>query len=711
MPYLGKSPLHGNYQKLDSVSSSFDGSTTQFALTTNSIAVTPVTEAALIISINGVLQEPVTTYTVSGTNITFTSAPASTDTFFGVVLGEQLAIGTPSDSTVTSAKLSGNLVTPGTLDLNGQELILDANANTSITADTDDQIDIKISGADDFQFTANTFTVLSGSTLTIASGATIANSGTATGFGGSDPDSADGDSLGTASAEWSDLYLADGGVIYFGNDQEITLTHSADSGLLLKHTATADDKPINLVLQTGETDMAADDVIGKISFQAPDEGTGTDAILVSAAIQAVAEGDHSSSSNATKLDFMTGASEAATTKMSLSSGGNLTITSTDAGAADGPILDLYRNSGSPADGDDIGAIRFSGENNAGTKDTLGGIRVDIDNVVDGAEDATMFFDIFQKGSSVSALFLTSSSNTPQVVLGHTGSVAQPSLAFSGDLDTGLFRVGADELGIAVGGSRPIYSTNRKVCINDDATAQMSSGLTINQTSYDNEIFALKSSDIAHGMTNVAETDTYLTIKKYNATEGGPIIRGFAETYYGLQLMGNVVQESTTRANHGTAMVIVTGGLKSGSDVGAIGSGANVLGVNGEAGNFAWTVDGSGNVYYDGTTSASNWDEHDDTALLDAFRHVTMTDKDQATKVFGNFIEENAQILHDSGVITMNDNGHHFVDTKGLNGLIIDSIRQTNHKIKVLAEVADEVFPGFGKKLSDALSSNRLPVLE
>ena len=153
--------------------------------------------------------------------------------------------------------------TGSNIDMNGTELILDADGDTSITADTDDQIDIKISGADDFQMTANTFTVLSGSTLAIASGATIANSGTATGFSSADPASADGDSLGTASAEWSDLYLADGGVIYFGNDQEITLTHSADSGLLLKHTATADDKPVNLVLQTGETDMAADDVIGK----------------------------------------------------------------------------------------------------------------------------------------------------------------------------------------------------------------------------------------------------------------------------------------------------------------------------------------------------------------------------------------------------------------------------------------------------------------
>ena len=67
--------------------------------------------------------------------------------------------------------------------MNGTELILDADADTSITADTDDQIDIRIAGADDFRFTANSFNVLSGSTLTVDSGATITNSGTANGFG------------------------------------------------------------------------------------------------------------------------------------------------------------------------------------------------------------------------------------------------------------------------------------------------------------------------------------------------------------------------------------------------------------------------------------------------------------------------------------------------------------------------------------------------
>ena len=142
----------------------------------------PVVAPALLVSVNGVLQQPLTDYTISGSTVTFTTAPASTDTCFIIIMGGETGIGTPSDLTVTSAKLSGNLVAPGTFDMNGQELILDADADTSITADTDDQIDIKIAGADDFRFTANSMNVLSGSTLTVDSGATITNSGTATGF-------------------------------------------------------------------------------------------------------------------------------------------------------------------------------------------------------------------------------------------------------------------------------------------------------------------------------------------------------------------------------------------------------------------------------------------------------------------------------------------------------------------------------------------------
>ena len=48
-------------------------------------------------------------------------------------------------------------------------------------------------------------------------------------------------------------FLADSSAITFGADSEITLTHVADKGLTLKHTATADDKPVILTLATGET--------------------------------------------------------------------------------------------------------------------------------------------------------------------------------------------------------------------------------------------------------------------------------------------------------------------------------------------------------------------------------------------------------------------------------------------------------------------------
>ena len=81
----------------------------------------------------------------------------------------------PSGATIAnSGTATGFAAAAGALDLNGAVLTLDADGNTTITADTNDQIDIAIAGADDFQMTANTFTILSGSTLSAASGGTVA---------------------------------------------------------------------------------------------------------------------------------------------------------------------------------------------------------------------------------------------------------------------------------------------------------------------------------------------------------------------------------------------------------------------------------------------------------------------------------------------------------------------------------------------------------
>ena len=105
MAYVGKSPLTGAYQVLDNIASGFNASTVAFNLTVNGTAVSPGTEANCIISISGVVQDP-SAYTISGSQITFSSAPASSDTFFGTILGDTFDIGTPTDATVTAGSLS-----------------------------------------------------------------------------------------------------------------------------------------------------------------------------------------------------------------------------------------------------------------------------------------------------------------------------------------------------------------------------------------------------------------------------------------------------------------------------------------------------------------------------------------------------------------------------------------------------------------------------
>ena len=169
MAYIGAEPQIGNYQICDAIS--VVNGQGAYTMQVGPANVVPESANHMIVSLNGIIQKPGSSFTVSSSTITFSSNLATGDSIdFIILLGSVLDLGVPSDSTVTSGKLSGNLVTPGTLDVNGQELILDADADTSITADTDDQIDIKIAGADDFQFTANTFTAQSGSGVVIPEG-------------------------------------------------------------------------------------------------------------------------------------------------------------------------------------------------------------------------------------------------------------------------------------------------------------------------------------------------------------------------------------------------------------------------------------------------------------------------------------------------------------------------------------------------------------
>jgi hypothetical protein len=106
--YIGTAPVVGQYRKLDTISGSFNGSTVTFNLTVSGAAVSAGTAQQLLISLGGVIQNPNTDYTVSTNTITFTTAPAAGLTFFGILMGDTLNIGTPSDGTITRAKLAND---------------------------------------------------------------------------------------------------------------------------------------------------------------------------------------------------------------------------------------------------------------------------------------------------------------------------------------------------------------------------------------------------------------------------------------------------------------------------------------------------------------------------------------------------------------------------------------------------------------------------
>jgi cytoskeletal protein CcmA (bactofilin family) len=224
-------------------------------ITGNSIVTVPDSVEKVYIVTNGTSGAYTVQFkTASGTGITFGVSEKTTRLVY-------------SDGT--------NLVDAGfggATDMEGRELVLDADGDTTITADTDDQIDIKIAGADDFQFTANTFTAQSGST--IAAQALTATTITASGIVKTDDTTeatsttdgslqTDGGLSVAKDAVFGDdvKLLSDSAVLSFGADSDTTLTHTDGTGLTLNSTNKLLFRDTGLYINSstdGQLDIVAD---------------------------------------------------------------------------------------------------------------------------------------------------------------------------------------------------------------------------------------------------------------------------------------------------------------------------------------------------------------------------------------------------------------------------------------------------------------------
>jgi len=389
------------------------------------------------------------------------------------------------------------------LDINGQKLILDADADTSITSDTDDQIDVEISGADDFRFTANTFTALSGSTIAIASGATIANSGTATGFVGTKLEASSDTSAGDNAAMG---YTASEGLILTGqgSTSDITIKNDADADVLTVAT-----------------------------------GTTTAAFL--------------------------------------------------------------------------------------------------------------------------------------------GDVTLPS---AGQLFVG-----------------------------DTADGGITTGMTINQGAADNATFALKSSDVAHGVTGYVETDTYFFIVKEEAANGNAALYGFGEDNTGITLVGVAPNGVTDKATNGHAYIELDARKKSGTGAGNAASNENIMNAS-HNGSVKFIVDAEGDLHVDGSTTITAYDEYEDAQLGRALE--LSHGKGVINSKFDKFISYNHEKLADLQLVGREKDGspNHFLNVTGLqrlhNGAIWQQYEKHENLLNAVYELAVEAV---GKdKANKILDKNDIKLL-
>ena len=150
MSYIGRQNLGGAYRQLDDISSGFDGSDTTHTMQVNSQNVTVGDVNQIILSLGGVIQKPGTDFTVSGSVLTFTTAPASGLSFFAILLGsDNGGTMTPTDGSVTSSKLAYPFVVNEDGADNDFRVESDSNANALHVDGGNSSVGINTTGPSD----------------------------------------------------------------------------------------------------------------------------------------------------------------------------------------------------------------------------------------------------------------------------------------------------------------------------------------------------------------------------------------------------------------------------------------------------------------------------------------------------------------------------------------------------------------------------------
>lgn len=188
------------------------------------------------------------------------------------------------------------------------------------------------------------------------------------------------------------------------------------------------------------------------------------------------------------------------------------------------------------------------------------------------------------------------------------------------LNVGIYTAGGSTWGLWVDADNVRFDEN--LFIGDTADANLTGpGICVNQGGSDGSIMDFKSSDVAHGMTDFAETDTWGTFAKYHATNGGCSYSGWSGGAVGLVMNGFYTTDTTTKATTSAGAFMVETYKKSGTNVTAPGSDANLMVIT-AAGTtrFIFDAEGSGHADVEWVT----YDTYDDLDLISTMERTLLS---------------------------------------------------------------------------------------
>jgi hypothetical protein len=222
------------------------------------------------------------------------------------------------------------------------------------------------------------------------------------------------------------------------------------------------------------------------------------------------------------------------------------------------------------------------------------------------------------------------------------------------------------------------------------SSYMTTGLVIDQGTADNQIVCLRSStDVDHGMTTWATTDTFGRITKadFPGADGGINIDGWADAGgVGMIMSGIGVTDITTKTTSSGGYVMLRGYKKNGTDIQSVGTSGNLVVIR-NAATTRWIVDAEGDIFYGGSDDGSITDDYDDVALLTGFRALRAPDGSPVKSVFERrfkrFVSDAEGVLVQQGVLTAPLSEGGLVSRSGLDGLMIDAMRQLYSRIEYL----------------------------